>query len=265
MWGHLGGDPKIQLRARMFEQMIPPETRRILDVGCGDGAITNRLAKRWEVTGVDTSATALAHVETTAIVASATRLPFTDGAFDLVLSSEMLEHLPARAYTEAISEMRRVASRHLLISVPYREDLRFRTVRCPRCRWEGHVWGHRRTFTAESLIADLNGFRAVETRTFGPLQEPPWPAWWMWITHRVLKSYYWAPGQHPLCEHCGNTDFSGTRGIHPVLRSVNERLQRGSRPRMPFWLAVLAQRSPIGPGPAVSERPTQTADPRAAA
>ena len=138
--------------------------------------------------------------------------------------------------------MSRVTRHYLLISVPYREDLKFRTVRCPRCNWRGHVWGHKQTFTAESLASDLAGFTAVESRTFGPPQEPPWPGWWMWTTHHVLKSYYWAPGQHPMCERCGNTDFTANRGIHPVLRRINERLQPRSRPRMPFWLAILAAR-----------------------
>jgi hypothetical protein len=32
------------------------------------------------------------------------------------------------------------------------------------------------------------------------------------------------------------------RGIHPLLRRINERLQRRGRPRMPFWLAVLANK-----------------------
>jgi SAM-dependent methyltransferase len=245
VWGHLTDDPKIQLRARMFEEMIPEAVRSIVDVGCGDGAITNRLARRWQVTGVDTSSTALAHLETTAIEASATRLPLPDRSFDLVLSSEMLEHMPSDAYAQAIDEMRRVTRRYLLISVPYREDLKFRTVRCPRCNWRGHVWGHRQSFTAESLVADLPGFTAVETRTFGPPQEPHWPAWWMWTTHRLLKSYYWAPGQHPLCERCGNTDFTANRGIHPALRRITTRLQPRSRPRMPFWLAVLADNQPL--------------------
>ena len=128
----------------MFEEMIPPDVSRILDVGCGDGAITDRLAEAWEVTGVDASAAALAHVQTTAVQAPATALPFDDGAFDLVLSSEMLEHLTDEDYKAALSEMARVTRRYLLLSVPYREDLGFRVIRCPRCGWRGHVWGHRR-------------------------------------------------------------------------------------------------------------------------
>jgi cyclopropane fatty-acyl-phospholipid synthase-like methyltransferase len=44
----------------MFEEMMPLGTETVLDVGSGDGAITNRVARHWNVTGVDSSSTALA-------------------------------------------------------------------------------------------------------------------------------------------------------------------------------------------------------------
>lgn len=249
IWGHLTADSHTDGRVRTFEQMIPDEVETIVDVGCGDGAITNRLARRWDVTGVDLSAAALAHLEGPAIQASATDLPLPDDSFDLVLSTEMLEHLPAVAYREAISEMRRVSRRYVLIAVPYREDLAFRTIRCPRCGWHGHVWGHRRKFTAESLLRDLDGFVAIETRTFGPLQPPPWPRWLTWSAHNLLRCYYWAPGQHPMCERCQNTDFTSTRALPSVLHRLNRRV-RGNEPSMPVWMAVFAEAQQNGlPGP----------------
>lgn len=241
VWGQLIRDPKTERRIRMFQQMIPSDVERIVDVGCGDGAITNRLAEHWDVTGVDLSAAALAYLETAALQASATELPLPDKSFDLVLSSEMLEHLPDSTYREAIAEMQRVSRRYLLISVPYREDLDSRTVRCPACGWRGHVWGHRRRFTAESLMADLDGFELIESRVFGPRQEPPWPRWLIWMAHNVFRSFYWSYGQHPMCERCHNTDFTRARGISRHLLRLKRRIQPSGAPHMPFWLAVLAE------------------------
>ena len=172
VWGRLATDPYTDERHKNLREMIPAGVRSILDVGCGDGALTNRLADDWDVTGVDMSAAALEHVQTAAVQASATELPFPDASFDLVLSTEMLEHLVLDDYRRAISEMGRVTRRYLLLTVPYREDLRVREVRCPRCGWRGHVWGHQRLFTPESLARDLPGFRPMEARMFGPPQEP---------------------------------------------------------------------------------------------
>ncbi len=242
VWGRLATDPYTDQRHKMLRQMIPDAVRTILDVGCGDGALTNRLAEDWEVTGVDMSAAALEHVVTNAVQASATDLPFPDGSFDLVLSTEMLEHLALEDYRRAIAEMSRVTRRYLLLSVPYREDLRFREVRCPRCRWRGHVWGHQRLFTPEILARDLAGFRLFEARVFGPLQDPHWPRWLIWSCHHLLKAYYWPPSQHPMCERCANTDFTDARAIPPILARVHRRLTRG-QVGMPFWLAVLADRA----------------------
>jgi len=240
VWGGLADDPKIQLRTRMFEEMIPHDVEPILDVGCGEGAITNRLARTREVVGVDTSSTALSHLETTAIEASATRLPLADDSFDLVLSSEMLEHMPRKEYVAALAEMRRVTRRYLLISVPYREDLAFRNVRCPGCNWRGRVWGHRQSLTGR--IAHRRSRRIqrgrdayIRTATAAEMAR-------LVVTDgpSCLRCYYYAPGQHPLCERCGNTDFTGQRGIHSALQRINRLLQSRSRPTMPFSLAVLA-------------------------
>jgi SAM-dependent methyltransferase len=242
VWGRLVTDPSTEQRIKNLREMIPDGVRTVLDVGCGDGAITNLLAHDWDVTGVDMSAAALEHMQTTAIQASATDLPFPDGSFDLVLSGEMLEHLDLEDYRKAISEMSRVTQRFLLLTVPYREDLRFREVRCPRCGWRGHVWGHQRPFTPEALARDLHGFRSVESRIFGPVQRPHWPRWLIWSCHRLLNAYYWAPGQHPMCERCSNTDFTGTRAIPRQVARLQGRLTR-RHAGMPFWLATLADKT----------------------
>lgn len=51
-------------------------------------------------------------------VASATELPFADGAYDLACAFQMLEHLPYELSLRAFAEMTRVARRHVVISLP---------------------------------------------------------------------------------------------------------------------------------------------------
>lgn len=51
-------------------------------------------------------------------VGSATAMPFSDGAYDLVCAFQMLEHLPYEAAQQAFGEMVRVSRRHVVISLP---------------------------------------------------------------------------------------------------------------------------------------------------
>ena len=87
---------------------------RVLDVGCGDGRHIVEAAKRGcFAVGVDYDAGELrkararfgAH-RVDLIAADASRLPFRDGAFDAVICTETLEHLPDDA--GAIGEIARV-------------------------------------------------------------------------------------------------------------------------------------------------------------
>ena len=110
----------------LFRQASPSS---LLDVGCGEGVLTAQWAARIEgrVVGIDLDDPQL-HAEWEQRAASnleyrvmkAENLPFGDGEFDVASAIEVLEHVPDPEHT--VAEMARVASRHLLVSVP-REPL----------------------------------------------------------------------------------------------------------------------------------------------
>lgn len=88
-----------------------PGSLRVLDIGCGGGFLSNRLAREGHaVSGIDRSATSL-HVarryditgRVAYCVADALALPFADGTFDVVAAMDFLEHVeePARVVAEA--------------------------------------------------------------------------------------------------------------------------------------------------------------------
>jgi SAM-dependent methyltransferase len=103
---------------RLVELTAPRPGERVLDVGCGTGAVARRVAgalgARGRVVGVDVNEGMLrvakavtpaeAAVEWKA--ASATSLPFPDASFDVVLSQQMLQFVPEPAM--AVREMHRV-------------------------------------------------------------------------------------------------------------------------------------------------------------
>lgn len=81
----------------------------ILEVGAGSAGITEFLRHR--VTGVDTAFERTAERVNSylePVEASADDLPFPDARFDIVLSLEMLEHIPADRREASLSEMLRV-------------------------------------------------------------------------------------------------------------------------------------------------------------
>jgi len=124
----------------LWERAAPES---VLDVGCGEGVLTAEWAERLNggrIVGIDLEDPKLQsewegrrRPNLEYRVEEATSLSFADDEFDLAAAIEVLEHLPDPHAT--LDEMARVASRHLLVSVP-REPL-WRVLNMAR----GAYWG----------------------------------------------------------------------------------------------------------------------------
>lgn len=105
-------------------QLLGTGARNVLDAGCGEGFVHRGMLSRgyrgsW--TGVDVSAGAVdfaraASPEAAWRVGDLRALPDATGAFDLVLCSQVLEHVPEPERVR--DELARVSAKWLLISVP---------------------------------------------------------------------------------------------------------------------------------------------------
>lgn len=103
-----------------YSWATPQITGRVLDVGCADGPIRNRLAAGVDYVGLDYPATADGLYRTKPqVFGSAERLPFCDACFDTVVILDVLEHIASP--TEAIGELARVTKPGgiLLLTIPY--------------------------------------------------------------------------------------------------------------------------------------------------
>jgi len=88
--------------------------KNVLEIGIGNGFVHRYLRQRGlSVHTVD--ADARLSPDTVAVVES---LPFRDREFDVVCCFETLEHLPFDRFSAAVTELRRVADRWVLISLP---------------------------------------------------------------------------------------------------------------------------------------------------
>ena len=102
---------------------------RVLDVGCGLGALAAAAAARGaRVTGVDLAEGMLAearrrHPEIEFVRADAEALPFADAAFDVALGAFLVNHLPDAE--TAVAEMSRVAGRVALAAWGPEDEVAF--------------------------------------------------------------------------------------------------------------------------------------------
>ncbi|MBW3651074.1 MAG: class I SAM-dependent methyltransferase, partial [Actinobacteria bacterium] len=109
---------------RALDTALPPAgVSSVLEVGVGEGDVSERVRSRYpaaSVVGVDlpdeTLAAEWAQRNLHNAFASASRLPFADRRFDLVLAIEVLEHVPDPA--AALTEIARVAKDAVVLSVP---------------------------------------------------------------------------------------------------------------------------------------------------
>jgi SAM-dependent methyltransferase len=168
-----------RFRARLVSEARGLAPRRVLDAGCGEGHVTAWLAEGLpgsEVTGLEGRAEALAAFRARnpgleAVQGDITAAPFPDRSFDLVVCTEVLEHLPEPG--DALRELARVCAGHMLLTVPHEPF--FRTGNLLRGRYVGRLGstpGHRWTWGRRAFL-----------RTVEPEAEPvrwvsmfPWQA-----------------------------------------------------------------------------------------
>jgi ubiquinone/menaquinone biosynthesis C-methylase UbiE len=168
-------NPVVRRLMANFEGTLEALFRRanpasLLDVGCGEGVLTHQWAQRIDgrVVGIDLDDPQL-HEEWKGrqcpnleyMVMKAENLPFTDNEFDVATAIEVLEHVPDPEHT--VSEMARVASGHLLVSVP-REPL-WRGLNMARgayLRDLGNTPGHLNHWSKRGFVQLLERYGTVE-------------------------------------------------------------------------------------------------------
>lgn len=145
-----------RLRQTILRQ-VPAQTLSVLDVGCGRAWVAAHLCQRSiTVCSLDVSLTnprkALATVQSPhhcAVVADAFSLPFADGTFDCVISSEVIEHVPdPAAFLKELLRVLKPGGR-CIISTPYNERRKF--VLCIHCNNVTPLHAHLHSFTERTL------------------------------------------------------------------------------------------------------------------
>jgi SAM-dependent methyltransferase len=111
-------------RGRLLRAVRPhlPPGGRLLDVGCGSGDVPSflqaRLSRPLLAVGLDVKALHLRDAPATVrpVVADIRRLPFPDGAFDVVTASLFLHHFNAPELPVLLRALGRLARRALVVN-----------------------------------------------------------------------------------------------------------------------------------------------------
>jgi SAM-dependent methyltransferase len=153
---------------------------RVLEVGAGEGEIARRLARRWDdVTALDLPDAGLREdwrgVHGPRFLhADAQRLPFADDAFDVVVSVEVLEHLPDPL--AGLREYARVGRGDLVLSVPREPWFRVGNLAAGRhVRALGNTPGHLNHWTLPGFVRFVSQVGAVRAVA----APPPWTIAWV--------------------------------------------------------------------------------------
>jgi SAM-dependent methyltransferase len=170
-----------------IDEIVRQHPRTILEVGIGNGFVSKYLRERgYEVTTLDHDPRLYPDV-----TASTLDLPFKDKSFETVACFEVLEHLPFDSVTYAVSELRRVSQRNVLVSVPdvnraYRFQItvpklgEFRALISPpyisplRHQFDGeHYWEIGKAgYTTERIASELSRAGLTIVHTFRPFECP---------------------------------------------------------------------------------------------
>jgi SAM-dependent methyltransferase len=192
----------------VIQSSIPQEVTTIIDVGCGNGIITNELASRYEITGLDRSEKSLEFVRTRKICASADAIPLPDNSFDLVMTTEMMEHLEDETFKNTAGEIKRLSKKYILITVPDNEDIDKNFIKCPHCNHIFNFNYHLQKISRQTLEELFSDHQLIKYARFGT-KVRPYKSLLSRIKRKTSPSSAWIASywkqneeRHSLCPRC---------------------------------------------------------------
>lgn len=161
-----------------------PRGSTVLNIGIGDCSFERlALAKGLVVRSLDPDQASVEKckndLKIEADCGSIEAIPLLSQALDVVVLSEVIEHLTPEQTQQGLSEIRRVLKRGglLLGTVPANENLQSSVVACPHCGQKFHRWGHKQSFSDEGLRDLLTRYFSdvkISHRKFIPWKSRGW-------------------------------------------------------------------------------------------
>ena len=201
---------------------------RILDIGCGTGAMSRKLAPWGSVVSADFSPLALSYSRRRNLnllcASDAMRLPFRDESFDLVVAMDILEHVSDDS--AALSEIYRVLKPggRIIATVPAYQSL-----------WSGHdvALMHFRRYVARE-VGERFAAAHLRTQKLSYAMTFLYPAVWL------IRRLFWRRTKNPSASIVSVPGWVNSLLVR-ILSAENALVRRV---RLPFGVSVfgMAQR-----------------------
>ncbi len=239
-WENLTLSKYEQEKIEIIRQIIPADVNSIADIGCGNGIITNQLIDNWSVIGVDRSWAALQFVKSNKLQAEINNTPFKTNSIDLILCSEVLEHLPEPVLVQSIAELKKIARKYLLITVPNNELLSKNFIKCPECSFIYNASYHLHSFAKKNIFSLFPEYSVIESFECGqPVRQ------FVPLLLKIKQQYgnSWArysKKKNSICPKCSHRFLyiENKNFISFLCNAVN----RFFSPRKPYWLGFLLKK-----------------------
>lgn len=238
---------KLKSKIDHLLKVIPSDVKTIIDIGCGNGTITNVLSEKYDITGVDRSQNALKYVKGKKIEASCDCVPEKDNSYDMVFSSELLEHLPEGVFQGTIAELNRLSKKYILITVPNGENPNKLMIKCPDCGYIFNRPNHLRSFRLDDFKRFFPEYSIEYSSTIGKKVRYYNPSIQQ-LKKKITPSSSWIPyywiakeSRDTLCPKCEHSFHYGYKFhlIATLLDIINVVIS----PKKPYWLVVLLKKN----------------------
>lgn len=239
VWNNYVNNSKEIRRAEEILRYIPGDVSSILDIGCGNGIVTNMINKEC-VIGMDFAITPLKNVKKSAVCGSIHSLPFKENMLDLILMTEVLEHLNDKIYKKAIKEINRLKPKYLMISVPFDENLEEGLCKCGSCGTLFNVAHHYRSFNEKWYSNEFPDYK-VQFANYSSHITPQ--------NRYILKLMHFCGAyngfQYAVCPECGNKPVAPQVLLKYTLTGINyidKAVKKVFRIQKPYHQVILLKR-----------------------
>ncbi len=125
-----------------IDEIMSLNPNSVLEIGIGNGFLSKYLIEK----GIPVTTLDIDRQLNPIVIGSVLKLPFMDGAFELLACFEVLEHMQFEYFGKALSEMARVSTNYIVISLPDSERMYRISIDVPKV---GQI---RKLFTVNRLI-----------------------------------------------------------------------------------------------------------------